>query len=222
VADGKACRYNCGNTVKRALIVFARAPELGSVKTRLAAELGAEEALSIYSDLAERIIAAVRRADSYDVTVAYTPPRAESLMRTWLGPSVALRPQSEGDLGERMATAVADLLAAGASRVVLIGTDCPDVTADVVEEAFARLDTADVVLGPAGDGGYYLVGMSRLHRPLFDRIPWSAADTLRSTVERASAHGLSVALLEELRDIDTAADWRAWTTSARHDAGPDR
>ena len=208
--------------MKHAVIVFARAPELGSVKTRLAAELGAERALSIYSGLAERVIAAVRRTDSYDVTVAYTPPRAEALMRRWLEPSVRLRPQSEGDLGERMASAVADALGAGAGRVVVIGTDSPEVTAEVVEEAFARLDTADVVLGPASDGGYYLIGMSRLHRALFERIPWSSADTLRSTVERAREHGLTVALLRELRDIDTAGDWRAWLTSRSHATEPRR
>jgi rSAM/selenodomain-associated transferase 1 len=197
----------------RALIVFARAPEPGYVKTRLAAELGAEEALSVYRRLAERVVAAVHAAGSYSVTVAYTPPGAEPLMRRWLGTSVALRPQSDGDLGERMATAVADAFSAGAERVVVIGTDCPEVSADVVEEAFTRLDAADVVLGPASDGGYYLIGMSRLHRALFDDVPWSSADTLRATLERARAHGLSIALLEQRRDIDTAADWRTWLAS---------
>ena len=199
----------------RALIVFARAPERGRVKTRLAAELGAEEALSVYCRLAERVVAAVRAGGSYSVTVAYTPRGAEPLMRRWLGTSVALRPQSGGDLGERMATAVADAFSAGAERVVLTGTDCPDVTADVVEEAFTRLDAADVVVGPASDGGYYLIGMSRAHRALFDGVPWSSVDTLRATLDRARASGLSVALLDERRDIDTAEDWRAWLASVR-------
>jgi uncharacterized protein len=206
----------------RTLIVFARAPEPGYVKTRLAAELGAAEAFSVYSRLGERVVAAVRAGGSYSVTVAYTPPGAEPLMRRWLGASVALRPQSDGDLGERMATAVADAFSADAERVVVIGTDCPDVTADVVEEAFTRLDAADVVLGPASDGGYYLIGMSRPHRALFDGVPWSSADTLHATLERARASGLSVALLDERRDIDTAEDWRAWLASVRQASDPTR
>jgi rSAM/selenodomain-associated transferase 1 len=192
------------------------------VKTRLAAALGAEEALSIYRLLAERVVAAVLGAGSYSVTVAYTPSRAEPVMRRWLGRSVDLQAQSHGDLGQRMATAIAEATSAGAERVVVIGTDCPDVTAGVVEEAFTRLDAADVVLGPASDGGYYLIGMSRLHRELFEGVAWSSADTRRVTLERAHASGLSVALLEERRDVDTAEDWRVWLTSVGQPGGPTR
>ncbi len=109
-----------------------------------------------------------------------------------------------------MATAIDDALRAGAERVVVIGTDCPDVSATVVEGAFERLATADVVLGPASDGGYYLVGMSRLHAPLFENVPWSTPDTLRITRDHARMLELSVVLLDERRDIDTADDWRDW------------
>ena len=196
-----------------ALIVFARALELGRVKTRLAAELGAAAALSAYRALAERVIAAVSTDVSYSVTVAFTPPESERAMREWLGEELALRPQSDGGLGTRMATAIADALSSGAERVALIGTDCPDITARIVEEAFERLAGSDVVLGPASDGGYYLIGMSRLHSSLFEGVPWSSPDTLRVTRERARGCGLSVALLDELRDVDTVADWRAWLAS---------
>ncbi|MFN2564187.1 MAG: TIGR04282 family arsenosugar biosynthesis glycosyltransferase [Gemmatimonadaceae bacterium] len=207
---------------RHALIVFARAPELGCVKTRLAAELGAEAALFIYRTLAERVISAVRAATSYSSRVVFTPERAEPMMREWLGPSVDLQAQAPGDLGERMAASIADAISAGAERVAVIGTDCPDVTVSVVEEAFTRLDAADVVLGPASDGGYYLIGMSRIHSALFADVPWSCPDTLRVTLERARACGLSVALLAERRDIDAAADWRAWLASADQPAGPAR
>ncbi len=195
---------------RRALIVFARAPELGRVKTRLAAEVGDGAALRAYRTLAEQVIAAVSASATYSVTVAYTPPDAEPAMREWLGPGVTLRPQSGGGLGARMAAAIADAISGGAERAVVIGTDCPDVTPDVVAEAFTRLGAADVVLGPASDGGYYLIGMSRPHRALFEGIPWSSAGTLRATLARARAGGLSVALLDERRDIDTAEDWRVW------------
>ena len=204
---------------RRALIVFARAPELGRVKTRLAAEVGDGAALRAYRTLAEQVIAAASASTTYSMTVAYTPPDAEPAMRQWLGPGVMLRPQSGADLGARMAAAIADAISGGAERVVVIGTDCPDVTADVVAEAFTRLGVADVVLGPASDGGYYLIGMSRPHRELFEGVPWSSAETLRATLARARAGGLSVALLDERRDIDTVEHWRAWLASSGQPSG---
>ena len=204
---------------RRALIVFARAPELGRVKTRLAAEVGDGAALRAYRTLAEQVIAAASASATYSMTVAYTPPDAEPAMRQWLGPGVMLRPQSGADLGARMAAAIADAISGGAERVVVIGTDCPDVTADVVAEAFTRLGVADVVLGPASDGGYYLIGMSRPHRELFEGVPWSSAETLRATLARARAGGLSVTLLDERRDIDTVEDWRAWIALSGQPSG---
>lgn len=203
-----------------ALVVFARAPALGEVKTRLAAEVGDATALAIYRRLAEQVLSAVQANGRYSITVAFAPGSARRAMREWLGTSVALRPQTSGDLGTRMAGAIADAIAAGAERVVVIGTDCPQVTAAVVMEAFGRLDAADVVLGPAADGGYYLIGMARLHSLLFDDVPWSSPDTLRITLESARRAGLSVALLEERRDIDTAEDWRAWLASGAQTLGP--
>ncbi len=131
-------------------------------------------------------------------------------MRTWLGPSAELRSQCGGGLGDRMAAAIAEAIEGGAERVVVIGTDCPEVDATVVQDAFERLESADVVLGPATDGGYYLIGMSTLQASLFAQIPWSTADTLRVTLERARESGLSIALLEKRSDIDTADDWRHW------------
>lgn len=188
------------------------------MKTRLAVELGASAALSAYRRLAEHVIGAVE-GGRYSLTVAYTPPGAEWEIRGWLGSSVSLTAQSEGSLGNRMGHAIADALANGAERVAVIGTDCPDVSAAMVGEAFARLADADIVLGPATDGGYYLIGMSRLHPSVFDGVPWSSPETLRVTLERAREAGLSVALLDERRDIDTADDWRAWLASGAHASG---
>ena len=200
-------------TASHALVVLARAPELGRVKTRLAAGLGDAAALDIYRRLAGQVISTVRASDRYSLTVAYTPASAAHLMRQWLGASTELRTQAGGDLGARMAHAIGEAMASGAERVVVIGTDCPDLDAAVIDAAFQQLASSDVVLGPATDGGYYLIGMSRLHPQLFTDIPWSAPDTLRVTLERARASGISVALLDERRDIDTADDWRAWLAS---------
>lgn len=194
----------------RALVVFARAPEIGRVKTRLAADVGTERALTIYRELGGRVLEGVRGLPDCELVVAYTPEGGGETVREWLGGDVRLEPQSGDDLGARMLAAITQRTREGAERVVVIGTDCPSVDGDVVEHAFARLDSADVVLGPATDGGYYLIGMTRPRPEIFRDVPWSSPETLAITLERAEAHGLSVALLEERRDIDTIEDWRAW------------
>ena len=124
-------------------------------------------------------------------------------------------PQIEGDFGARKAAASRARLSAGAERVVVIGTDCPEIDEHVIGQAFAALDRADVVFGPAADGGYYLVGMRRLHHELFVGVPWSSERTLDRTLEAARAGALRVHLLSELADIDTAADWRRWQDGRR-------
>ena len=195
---------------KRALVVLARAPEPGRVKTRLAREIGDAAAVQAYRELGAAVLGAAGRLGDCDLMVAYTPADQEGRMRAWLGPAPGYEPQLEGDLGARMLGAIAARFSAGAGKVLLIGTDCPEVDPALLETAFARLDRADAVLGPAADGGYYLVGMKRPIAELFQGIPWSSPATLSATLARAAAAGVSVALLDQRRDIDTAADWRAW------------
>ncbi|MEJ7813428.1 MAG: TIGR04282 family arsenosugar biosynthesis glycosyltransferase, partial [Gemmatimonadaceae bacterium] len=196
----------------RALVLFARAPERGRVKTRLAAGLGDDAALAIYVRLAERAGAAAREVRDCRRVVAYTPAHdgVASAMRTWLGADFAYEPQCDGDLGRRMAGAVGHCLAGGAERVVVIGTDCPDLETGLLEEAFAALDVAELVFGPAEDGGYYLIGVRAVQPVLFEQIPWSSPDTLARSLGAARAAGLSVHLLRTLADIDTADDWQRW------------
>ena len=197
-------------THRACLVVFARAPELGRVKSRLAADLGPARALAIYRELTERVIDAVRESADR-VVVAYTPADAEPVMRGWLGDTLAYVPQCDGDLGERMERTLASSLMDGAERVVIIGTDCPTISAGTVAAAFAALDDADVVFGPALDGGYYLVGARDVHPALFRAVPWSSARTLQESLGRAHESGLRVALLPPMQDIDTAADWHAYS-----------
>jgi rSAM/selenodomain-associated transferase 1 len=192
------------------LIVFVRAPELGRVKTRLAAELGAETALAIYREVGAHVVAAASLIRDCDLVVAYTPADGEAMTRAWLGDAVALVPQCDGDLGARMSAAVTQALARGAERVVVIGADCPEITPATIAEAFVRLNEADVVLGPAVDGGYYLIGLTRPYRALFADIPWSSRDTLSRTLTAARRAGLTVSLLDVKHDVDTADDWRRW------------
>ena len=207
-------RQNC------LLILFVRAPQLGHVKTRLAAALGPHRALSIYRELGATVMAAARtaaaRAAACRLRIAFTPPDGEALVRNWLGADSELMRQGPGDLGARLAAATRDAFAAGAERVLVIGSDCPAVTAAVIDQAFDSLEHADVVIGPASDGGYYLIGLARPAPELFVGIPWSSPDTCRVTLAAADRAGLRVVLLEELFDVDTAADWQRWCALAEH------
>jgi rSAM/selenodomain-associated transferase 1 len=206
------------------VVVFARAPELGRVKTRLAATIGDPAALACYRTLGRAVVDAVRHPPfavgrgAWRTVIAHTPPDAAPALAAWLDPDgsggLAYEPQADGDLGARMGAAVARAIAGGSSRVVVVGTDCPEVDAPVVREALAALDGADVVLGPALDGGYYLVGVrapaERACAALFEGVPWSAPDTLAVSLARAAAAGLTVAQLTPRRDVDTEEDWRWW------------
>lgn len=208
-------------TPNRAVVVFTRAPEAGRVKTRLARELGEATALAAHRELGALVLSAAAGLADCEVVVAYTPADREELVRAWLGGARHYEPQADGDLGTRMLAAITDRFAAGAGRVLLIGTDCPAVGADLLEAAFRELDRADAVLGPSVDGGYYLIGMTSPIPRLFRDIPWSTPMTLSVTLDRAAAAGVTVALLEERRDVDTAADWAAWRATRGAPAGGD-
>ena len=196
------------HSVERSLLVFAKAPYPGRVKTRLAPALGEEKAAALYRRMGKTIIEAVLTGD-FRTTVVYDPPGEVRAMRDWLGESVPLTPQSGGDLGTRMSTAISQALET-AQRVCLIGTDTPEVDSAVVIEAFDALDSADLVLGPARDGGYYLVGMSEPRPEIFDGIAWSTDGVYRDTLARADESALRVAELETLTDVDEPADIPEW------------
>lgn len=204
--------------VRRRVIVFARAPERGRVKTRLAADVGDDAALAIYRSLGERTLAAARAVPACEIEVRYTPPEGGDAIAQWLGPDLMMRPQTDSDLGSRMFSAIADALAEGVSAVVVIGTDCPAVNAQVIDRAFRELRDADVVLGPAFDGGYYLIAMRAAHAELFAGIPWSSPETLACTIAAAKSARLRVTLLDQRADIDTGEDWRRWVVAETGDA----
>ncbi|MDQ3698377.1 MAG: TIGR04282 family arsenosugar biosynthesis glycosyltransferase [Gemmatimonadota bacterium] len=197
----------------RSLVVFARAPQLGRVKTRIAAELGASEALAAYVQLAERTVTTALTVRGCECVIAFTPPDELAAMRRWFGEGVDYESQCSGDLGARMAHAIERRVTAGAERVILVGTDCPGLDAPLLEDAFDALERADVVIGPAEDGGYYLIGTRRLHSALFAGIPWGSSRVLGNSLAAARAADLTVHTLRRLADIDTAADWHRWTTA---------
>ena len=190
--------------------VFVKAPVPGQVKTRLATELGAERATQLYRRLGRHVVQQVVSAE-YETVVWYAAAGDGSLVRAWLDGLGVSRFVSQAGvgLGNRLPTALAKHFCEGAPRVVIIGSDCPGVDSRLMAQAFAALGRHDVVLGPAWDGGYYLIGMKELHASLFENIAWSSSTVARETQMRARAAGLSCHLLPTLRDVDTLADARA-------------
>lgn len=190
-------------------MVFVKEPRPGAVKTRLAARLGDERAASLYRALAEEEIRRTApRGDEYERLFFFDPPGARPALEAWL-PGQVLVPQAAGDLGVRMATAFEEAFARGARRVAVIGSDVPWIARDDVLEALESLDHHDVAIGPATDGGYYLLALHRPEPALFRGIPWSTPGVFTATLERAAERGLGVAVLRTLGDIDTAEDLRA-------------
>lgn len=195
---------------RAALAVFAKAPVPGAVKTRLAAGVGEARAVAIYRELARITARAVGAAGADRTYAYYAPAGGEAAVRELLGyPPWEFRVQVEGDLGARMSAAM-DEMHGECARAVIVGTDCPALDERGLASALARLREVPLVLGPATDGGYYLVGLARRAPELFAGIPWSTSEVLAFTLERARAAGLTWSLLEPLADIDTEVDWRAW------------
>ena len=193
------------------LLVFARVPALGRVKSRLAAGVGQPAALAVYRELLAITNAAIVAAGvPATVWLADTAGPEPSAAETAEWATHAAHCQPEGDLGARMTTAFTAAFAAGAGRVAIIGTDCPGLRAAHLTEAFALLANNEVVLGPATDGGYYLLALRQPQPELFRNKEWSTDSVLADTVADARRLGCRVALLPALRDVDTAADLAVW------------
>lgn len=193
---------------RRCVLVFARAPVLGRVKTRLAAGLPEPQVLRLYRCMVEDTVDMLRSVDA-DIVVQFHPHNAGETMRSWLGPLAAYRPQQGRSLGERMAGAFRQAFDCGADHALCIGTDIPTVHPGIIAEAFAQLQHRRAVLGPTVDGGYYLIGLTgpRLPPNIFaEDIPWGSGAVCAATSARLSAAGLSIHRLPTLRDIDTIDD----------------
>lgn len=184
------------------LVIFAKAPQLGAVKTRLASSIGEGAAQRIYSALARRTITRLSGAPHWRTIVATTPANLQG-HRMFRQPSVTVRDQGMGDLGERMARA---LCFPDAGATVLVGTDIPELDGTKVADAFRLLSAHDAVFGPAVDGGYWLVGLRRrsLAHAMFRRVRWSTEHALEDTLKNLS--GANIGFLPTLRDLDDAAD----------------
>ena len=190
----------------RIALAFAKAPTPGTVKTRLATGIGAEAAARLYSEIASGVVKRLS-SPSFDLWICYDPPQAATEIQAWFGEGVAPIPQEEGDLGNRMQAALTAALIV-ARKACVVGTDVPGLEAGIVDEAFERLEEADVVIGPAGDGGYYLLAVKQVFPELFSEIPWSTSQVMEYTLAAAESSGLKVQTLITLDDVDRPEDLR--------------
>jgi rSAM/selenodomain-associated transferase 1 len=184
-----------------ALILFARRPELGKVKTRLAAGIGEERALEFYKKLLAHTRDIARATETADAKVFLTDASNDEF---WTAFDVFQQPP--GDLGQRMQSAFETVFEQGYEKAVIISSDCPDLTAAEIEKAFYLLSTVDVVMGPATDGGYYLLGMNTVQKSLFSEIHWSTGVVAAETMAIAEKAGLQLQQLSAHSDIDTMED----------------
>jgi rSAM/selenodomain-associated transferase 1 len=193
--------------MKNLLGLLAKYPEAGKVKTRLAVDIGEEGAARIYRELAERVFknTTPEHASDFERVIFYSPAGMRARFESWM-PGEKLLPQKGRDIGDIMWTALKDLFDSGASKAVITGVDIPDLDAEVVRDAFLALESVEVVIGPADDGGYYLIGMKDLRREIFEGPSWGTGKVFAETVEILKRHGLSYSTVKTLFDIDRIED----------------
>jgi uncharacterized protein len=187
--------------------IFAKYWQPGYVKTRLASSLGANRSAAIYRHMVGTVLQRLGRIGG-DHLLAYTPADRSGKFKAMLPRGWRMEPQTGSDLGGRMKGFFVRRFAEGYERVLLLGTDSPDLPLAHVETAFDSLSTHDVVLGPTEDGGYYLVGARRRVPPIFGPLPWGKPDLWQATIDQLRISALAYATLEPWYDVDQEADYR--------------
>jgi uncharacterized protein len=209
--------------MKNALIIFIKNPALGKVKTRLARTVGDEKALDIYLELTH-----ITRENALKLSEIRNPKSEIDILRgvqrhvfysdfinssdEWANNRFTKHVQTGDDLGERMSNAFSDILKTH-KNAIIIGSDCPTLTTEIMEMALTQLETHDFVVGPSTDGGYYLLGFGQnnVNNFVFENMDWSTDKVLPTTLERLKERGKTVFLLPELTDIDEEKDWVTYT-----------
>ena len=192
-----------GRMSKNALVIFAKYPQAGKVKTRLASAIGPRKAARLYAAFLKNLWAA-HGHQPYHLMVAFTPAHKKKQMKRLLGKQEGLYLQRGADLGERISFCFRELLQKY-NKISIIGADLPHLKADAIENAFRKLDDVDVVLGPSEDGGYYLIALKQWHE-IFDNIAWGSSTVLKQQIRNIQQQGLKAAFLEKRYDIDTYED----------------
>jgi rSAM/selenodomain-associated transferase 1 len=191
---------------RRVLALFAKQPVAGHVKTRLAAASSHRFAAAVAEAFLLDLLDRLDRVPAQRILV-FAPDTAAPYFVDLAAGRFHLTPQRGNDLGQRLANFLTDQLASALAPILLVGTDSPTLPLAFIDQAFSELERADVVLGPATDGGYYLVGCARSLPPIFHDIPWSTRRVLAATIQRLQSTPLRIALLPPWYDVDTMDDW---------------
>jgi len=207
------------NFKKNALIILARYPVLGKIKTRLASSLGKEFTLGFYKECLRHLFAqVVPNQNNFFTPFLFCSEKDElNRMIDWAGSGFEYHYQEGSNLGERMSNAFNKIFTLGAKKVVIIGTDIPDISNNLITSSFELLDEKDFVVGPSVDGGYYLLGMKNLNCDLFTGISWSTEMVLNHTINRIDENNFSFAKLEQLHDIDDERSLKLWIKECSKD-----
>lgn len=186
------------------LMIFVRNPELGKVKTRLAKSIGDGNALKVYKHLLNKTIEESKKVSCFRMALysEYVD------FKDQFNPNYFLKDEQlkDPDLGKRMSFSFIENFNDGFESIVLIGSDCLDISSKIIQTAFEKLNDFDVVIGPANDGGYYLIGMNKSYPFLFKNKEWSTSNVLLDTILDLKSNNLSYHLLEALSDVDTEED----------------
>ncbi|MFZ1518691.1 MAG: TIGR04282 family arsenosugar biosynthesis glycosyltransferase [Ignavibacteriaceae bacterium] len=210
----KMYNNNIGKIRTDSIIIFLRYPKIGEVKTRLANTTSSEFAMRFYKSCAENIVKNVKKIPGINRFAFYSNEDEKEKIIGWLGNKLFFSPQQGKDLGNRMKNAFEKVFSTGAQKVIIIGTDIPDLSQEVIVKAFNLLDSNDVVIGPSKDGGYYLLGMKKIYPELFEEIEFSLPSVYAETIKKMDMLNLNYYKLPELQDIDTEEDLVHWLNSS--------
>jgi len=202
---------------KQLLIILTRYPEIGKTKTRMIPILGEKGAMELHRQMTEYTVNKFKELSQENIEIQiYFTGGNNILMQQWLGSNLTYKYQAEGDLGNKMKSAFIDAFNQGIKQVILIGTDCPDITIDLLQQSFNLLTfNQELILGKAQDGGYYLIGLNRIIEPIFNQITWGSNQVLNQTLDIAKKLKLNYHLLPELPDIDRPEDLSIWEKVSR-------
>jgi len=189
------------------VLCFVKYPEKGQVKLRLAADLDEDIVVELYRNFVLDVLSIVKKLDT-QFYLCFSPLNTQKKFREWLGSAYSYVPQEGNDLGERMKNSFSHAFAEGFRRVVLIGSDSPDLPGDFLRNAIVELQTHDIVLGPSSDGGYYLIGFryNTFLPSMFDGISWSSSTVFQETMAKVKNAGRSLSLLPAWSDVDIISD----------------
>lgn len=202
---------------KKAVILFIKYPEEGKVKTRLASTTNDKFAVDIYRAISENVFCELDKlGKDIDVFIFYSAIDNAEKITSWVGKAFNYKVQTGLDLGEKMSNSFEDVFSRNYLSAIIIGSDVPEITSNVIIDAFNNLENHDIVISPSDDGGYSLLGINNMHKELFQNIRWSSKHVLNETMEIINNKKLKLSLLESLVDIDTEEELKSWLSDSEN------